>query len=172
MNKPPYGPICQTAFIVPDIDAGIDYWTRVMRVGPFFKFPKIEFSEADFRGKPQVPNFEAAIAYSGELNIELIKPIGPSIFKEFLDAGCKGVHHVAAFTENMQAAQTAVQAVGGRRVQGGTVADGSMIAYYEMGGAENVILEIAYLKPPAIGLFAAVKQAGATWDGIAKTLSF
>jgi catechol 2,3-dioxygenase-like lactoylglutathione lyase family enzyme len=172
MSKRPYGPIIQNAFIVPDIDAAIDYWTGVMRVGPFFKFPKIEFSVADFRGKPQVPNFEAAIAYSGDLNIELIKPIGPSIFKEFLDAGRKGVQHVAAFVEDMQVAQAAIQAVGGKRVQGGTVADGSMIAYFEMGGAENVVLEIAYLKPPALGLFAAVKQAGASWDGATKILSF
>jgi hypothetical protein len=172
MNKRPYGPIIQNAFIVPDIDVAIDYWTRVMRVGPFFKFPKIEFSEADFRGKSQVPNFEAAIAYSGDLNIELIKPKGPSIFKEFLDGERKGVHHVAAFTDDMQAAQAAIVAVGGKRVQGGTVIDGSQIAYFEMGGAENVVLEIAYLLPPAVGLFAAVKQAGASWDGIAKTLSF
>ena len=63
MRAKTYGPINQNAFIVPDIDAGIDHWTSVMGVGPFFKFPKIEFVKGDYRGKSSLPEFDAAIAY-------------------------------------------------------------------------------------------------------------
>jgi hypothetical protein len=172
MIKPPYGPIIQNAFIVRDIDAGIDYWTRTMQVGPFFKFPKIVFEAADYRGRAHVPDFDAAIAYSGDLMIELIKPKGPSIFQEFLDSGCKGVHHFAAFAEDLEEASSAIGKRGGQRVQGGRLADGSAIAYFEMGGPEPSILEIACLKPGALGLFSAIKSAGAGWDGISRTVSF
>ena len=166
-----YGPINQNAFVVSDIDAAIKYWTETMRVGPFFKFPKIEFAEGDYRGKPHKADFNAAIAYSGDLQIELIKPNGPSIFQEFQDAGGKGVHHFAVFATDMAAACNEVKTLGGRRVQGGSFADGSSIAYYEISGSEPSILEIAYLKAGPQALFDAIKAAGAGWDGISKVMT-
>jgi len=172
MHQPPYGPINQNAFIVTDIDAGIDYWTTRMGVGPFFKFPKIIFEEADYRGQAQVPDFEAAIAYSGDLMIELIKPNGPSIFREFLDAGRRGVQHLGAFADDFEIATAAVEKRGGKRLQGGRFADGSAIAYFDMGGSDPCIFEIAHLKAGPRDLFAAVKSAGAAWDGVSRTLSF
>jgi hypothetical protein len=167
-----YGPIIQNAFIVPDIDTAIDYWTRTMQVGPFFKFPKIVFEAADYRGREHFPDFDAAIAYTGDLMIELIKPKGPSIFQEFQDSGGKGIHHFAAFTDHLEEASSAIVNRGGKRVQGGQFADGSSIAYFEMGGQEPSILEVACLKPSVLGLFAAIKAAGAAWDGITPTVSF
>jgi len=176
MQKPPFGVISQNAFIVKDIDAGIDYWTRTMHVGPFFKFPHIVFEKADYRGEAQVPDFEAAIAYSGDLNIELIKPNGPSIFREFRDAGGSGIHHFGAFVDDFASAAAALEQRGGKRLQGGSFADGSVLAYFEMnggnGGAHSPIIEIAHLKEGPQALFKAVKAAGAAWDGITKTITF
>jgi Glyoxalase/Bleomycin resistance protein/Dioxygenase superfamily len=167
-----YGPINQIAFIVPNIDAGIAHWTQTMRVGPFFKFPKIVFEEADYRGQPQVPDFEAAIAYSGELMIELIRPVGQSIFKEFADRGGTGVQHIAAFADDFSLASQTLEKRGGKRIQGGRFADGSRIGYFDMGGAEPAIIEIAFLSPAVLGLFGTIKAAGATWDGETATVSF
>jgi len=172
MSTPAHGPIVQNAFIVADIDAGIEHWVRVMEVGPFFKFPPIVFSEADYRGRAEAPQFEAAIAYSGDLMIELIKPNGPSIFQEFLDEGRTGVHHLAVLTDDMKLAQASVEKRGGRRVQGGRLVDGSSVAYYEMPDTDPSILEIAFLMPQARGLFAAIKAAGAAWNGRARTVNF
>ena len=166
-----HGPINQTAYIVPDLDSGIDYWTRIMRVGPFFKFPKLEFQSADYRGRAQALDFEATIAYSGEMMIELIKPKGPSIFREFADAARTGVQHIGAFTDDMVAAEAAIGKRGGRRVQGGRLADGSSIAYFDMGGRESIIFEVALLMPPVRALFSAVKAAGAASDGVTPTVS-
>jgi hypothetical protein len=171
-SQRPYGPINQNAFVVPDIDAAIDRWTRIRKVGPFFKFPPIVFEEADYRGRPQVPDFEAAIAYSGELMIELIKPNGPSIFKEYLDAGHQGVHHFCAFTDDFEAASSAIEREGGKRLQGGRFADGSCLAYFDLGDPAPSILEIAYLMPPVLALFDAIKAAAASWNGHSRTVSF
>jgi hypothetical protein len=171
MTHPAHGPINQTAYIVADIDSGIDYWTRVMRVGPFFKFPKLEFQSADYRGQALDLDFDAAIAYSGELMIELIRPRGPSIFREFADGGRTGVQHIGAFADDMAAASASLEQRGGRRVQGGSFADGSRIAYFDMGGRESLIFEVAQLMPPVQQLFGAVKAAGAVWDGVTPTLS-
>jgi hypothetical protein len=162
----------QNAFIVTDLDAGIDHWTRVMSVGPFFRFPPIVFQEADYRGRPHALQFDAAIAYSGELMIELIRPKGPSLFQEFLEAGREGVQHLAAFADDLAAAQASIERRGGKRVQGGRLADGSAVAYFDMGGPQPSILEIACLMPQALGLFSAIKAAGASWDGTSQTVTF
>jgi hypothetical protein len=170
--KPSYGPINQNAFIVTNIDTGIDYWTRTMQVGPFFRFPNIVFESADYRGQTFEPAFDAAIAYSGDLMIELIRPRGPSIFQEFLDAGRTGVQHFAAFADDLSLAAEAIARRGGKRVQGGKFTDGSCLAYFDMGGPEPSILEIAQLSPAILGLFGAIKAAAAAWDGGTPTVTF
>lgn len=165
MAKAPFGSINQVAYMVPDIGVAIDWWTQVMGVGPFFVFPPFEVARGDYRGQNHIAPFGAAIAYSGEIMVELIEPRGPSIFQEFLIDRKTGVHHLCAFADDMAAAQAWVESHGGHRLQGATFADGSEVAYFAMDEAESSILEIAVLKPEVLGLFAAIKDAGARWDG-------
>ena len=40
-----FGPIMQNAFVVPDLEAAVDHWTRVMHVGPFYLFEHVPFAE-------------------------------------------------------------------------------------------------------------------------------
>lgn len=168
MGKPPYGSFNQVAYMVPDLSAAIDWWTEAMGVGPFFVFPPFDIVRGDYRGQPHKNDFGAAIAYSGEIMVELIEPRSPSIFQEFLADGNKGVHHLCAFGDDMAAAQAWIEARGGRRLQGAAFADGSEVAYFAMKDDESVVLEIGVLKPEVLGLFDAIKAAGANWDGKTK----
>lgn len=165
------GVLNQMAFVVLNIEEAIDFWTGTMGVGPFFVFPDLHAERADYRGQDLIYKFGAAIAYSGDLNVELIEPRGPSIFDDFLKAGGKGVHHTCRFVDDMEIAQAELEARGGKRIQGATFGPGSEIAYFDMTGDESVILELAQLSPESQGLFEAVKAAGANWDGKTKTMS-
>jgi hypothetical protein len=165
-----YGPINQNAFVVEDLDGGIAFWTRTMHVGPFFRFPKIEYERSDYRGKPQAMEAAVAIAYSGDLMIELVEPQGPSIFQESLDARSLGLHHVAVLADDMLRAAADLEARGAKRVQGGCVKEGSCVAYYEVPGLDPM-LEVACLKPDVLALFDVVKRAAALWDGKAPILN-
>jgi hypothetical protein len=167
-----YGPIVQNSWVVADLNAGIADWTHRMRVGPFFRFPKIVFETGHYRGRAMLPDYDAAVAYSGELMIELIQPNGPSIFQDFLDAGGVGVQHLCAMSDDLPAATAEIEARGGIAVQGGTFADGSRLTYFDLGGPAPSILEIAELKPDVLALFAAIKAAGASWNGRDATVSF
>lgn len=168
MAKAPFGTFNQVAYMVPDLSVAIDWWTQHMGVGPFFVFPAFDMVRGDYRGQDHIVEFGAAIAYSGEIMVELIEPRGPSIFQEFLADGRKGVHHLCAFTEDLAQAEAWITGNGGRRLQGAAFADGSELAYYAMTQDESVILEVAALKPEVRGLFDAIKAAGAAWDGEAK----
>jgi hypothetical protein len=166
MNTPAksYGPINQNAFVVEDLGNGIAFWTRTLHVGPFFKFPKIEYERSEYRGKSQAIEAAVAIAYSGDLMIELVEPHGPSIFREFLDSKRAGLHHVAVLADDMQLAAEDLEARGAQRVQGGCVKEGSCVAYYEVPGLDPV-LEVACLKPEVLALFDLVRRAALSWDG-------
>lgn len=164
MTEAAHGPIQQIAYIVPDLDAGIDHWVETMRVGPFFKFDPIQFPQSDRAGVPAPLSIQAAIAYAGDVQIELIKPIGPSIFQEFLDQGRGGVHHFCVLTDDFQLGQEDLEARGGVKLQGAMMPDGSEIGYFEMPG-NPVLVELACLRPAVLDLFGMVKSRSREWDG-------
>src|SRR3546814_16269666 len=123
-----FGPIFQTAYVVEDIDGALDHWTRVLGVGPFFMFPTpLPFAWLK-RDEVLTDEYDvlshAALAYSGDMMIELIRPgRDPSPYRDFLAAGRRGVHHLGTVaTDNdaqMSAARAAsipVQREGERRI--------------------------------------------------------
>jgi hypothetical protein len=53
MLSPLFGPVRQTAYIVPDIEAAIEGWGRQLRVGPFALCRGIQpLVESRYRGEP------------------------------------------------------------------------------------------------------------------------
>lgn len=104
-----FGPVFQIAYVVEDMEAAIAHWTRTMGVGPFSRFPlPLAADSIEVRGR-RVPVDEdllaaVALSYSGDTMIELIQPgAAPSTYREFLDAGRRGVHHVGAFADDYDA---------------------------------------------------------------------
>ncbi|SCW38797.1 Glyoxalase/Bleomycin resistance protein/Dioxygenase superfamily protein [Sphingobium faniae] len=172
MPDKPYGPYVQNAYIVPDLDAAIDHWVKVMNVGPFFKFPPLEFPTGIYRGQPETIRFNAAIAYSGDLQIELIQAAGPSIFQEAHEAGQNHVHHLCVMANDAEAAIADFEKRGGECIQRFSLEDGSICAYIDMHGADGLIVEIAYMKEEVTQLFAALKQKAAEWDGVTPLVEF
>lgn len=165
MKKLPHtSSINQIAYVVPSINEAAKWWAEVMGVGPFLALRDLEFETSDYLGKERPVTYSAAIAYSGDLNIELIEPIGPSIFADWLAEGRSGVQHICVFTDDFAATVAEAEARGAKRLQGGTIGGGTL-GYYDMTGDQSVILEIAQLAPTSYGMFDMVKQACAAWDG-------
>lgn len=172
MTTSPYGPYMQNAYVVADLDAAIDHWVGTMKVGPFYKFPALEFPNGTYRGKTATIRFLAAIAYSGDLQIELIQPVGPSIFQEALESGHRHVHHLCAMSDDMDSALADFTARGAILVQHFTLEDGSRCAYLDMGRDDGLIVEIAYMKAAVTSLFAALKETCASWDRATPLVAF
>lgn len=164
MGLPAATSINQLAYVVKDLDEAIVWWNDVMGVGPFVVLRDLPFESSDYRGQDVALSYGAAIAFSGEVMVELIQPYGPSIFDEYLKAGKNGVQHICVFTDDFDATVSAIEARGARRLQGGRIM-GGIIGYYEMGGDQAVILEVAQLAPDGKAMFAALKEAGRNWDG-------
>lgn len=156
--------INQIAYVVDNLETSVAWWNDVMGVGPFLSLRGLEFDSSDYRGKSMPIRYSAALAFSGDLIVELIEPSGPSIFEEYRAAGKTGVQHICVFSEDFEATVRDVESRGGRRLQGGQI-NGGYLGYYEMGGDQGIILEVAQLAPAAQALFSAVRDAAKKWNG-------
>ncbi len=166
-----YGRIFQIAYVVPDIDEGVDHWTRNMGVGPFFDFPVPlpldELSVNDTRAAVDTPLFGGvSISYSGDTMIELIQPgSAPSTYRDFLESGRSGVHHYGTWIDDYEATLAHARAAGVPVLLEGRLPM-SRFAYLDTArDGLSPLMEVIAPLPPMIELFDHIKSEAAAWDG-------
>ncbi|MDB5448599.1 MAG: hypothetical protein JWQ97_3916 [Phenylobacterium sp.] len=160
------GEVMQMAFVVRDFDAALDFWTRTMGVGPFFVNEKVMLDDVRYRGAPTDIDFRMAIGYWGEGQVELIhqRNDAPSIYKEWLDAGRDGLHHVCLLVDDMEATRRVCRDAGAEVIQEGRLPGGEVI-YVDTGGGPGTIVELLKLPQAGHERFAAMREAARNWDG-------
>ncbi|MFC7204501.1 VOC family protein [Haloferax namakaokahaiae] len=92
--------ISQIAFVVEDIDDGMDRFGALLGLGPWdvFEFAPPTLHDTTYRGEEHDYSMTLALTYAGDTMIELIEPQeGESIYTEHLDEHGEGLHHVACF---------------------------------------------------------------------------
>jgi methylmalonyl-CoA/ethylmalonyl-CoA epimerase len=90
-----------------------------------------------------------ALAQVGDMSYELIEPVdGPNCYQEFLDARGEGLHHVARFVDDLDAAIGEMEGQGFSVLQSGrgigVDGDGGF-AYFDTDGALGYTLEAVEL---------------------------
>ena len=160
------GPIMQNGYVVRDWRATAEHWSTVHGVGPFFVLEHIEFRRCSFRGRPASIDMSVAIAYSGELQIELVQQHNdaPSIYREHLDARGEGLQHVGAIVDDLDA-ELAAHAWHGRVIQDGETTAGQRFAYVDIGSHPGAMLELIEARPAARAAFEHMKAAARDWNG-------
>ena len=162
------GEIRQVAYIVPDIEAAMDHWSRVMGVGPWFYNPKVPIRNYHYRGCSYEPHNSVALANAGALQIELLQPRNevPSMYRDFLLAGFKGVQHVAYWTESFDADLARAQAAGLKVCMGGEVGENGRFVYFEDdSGLPGTTIELSEVAGPKGRMFRMIRDASQDWDG-------
>jgi len=97
-----FGPIRQMGYVVQDIEAAMQHWTRALHVGPFYYAEGAAIHDFSYRGAAGDLRASIALSYSGNMQIALIQQRNetPSSFQDFLNAGRTGLHHVGFFSDN------------------------------------------------------------------------
>ena len=160
------GEVMQLAFVPADFDAAVKHWTQVMGAGPFFLMEGIHLEGMKYKGAPTDAVFDLALAYWGDIQIELIRPRDdhPSIYSgEYADVG-DGVHHVCILVNDIAEAYATCERVGAEIVIEGALGD-SKVIYVDPGSGPGRLVEILQQGEAGPGLFAMIKQAGEGWDG-------
>lgn len=160
------GAIMQIAFVPEDFDGALRFWTETMGVGPFFLQPRLAIPNQYFKGGRSDAIFTLAIAYWGEIQVELVQQHNdaPSIYKEWRDAGRDGLHHTCILVEDIAAARAVAEAAGGtieQEIRG----EGWGVFYARMGGADGIMVEVMQPSAATLGRFATMKAASRDWDG-------
>jgi len=111
MDRFRFGPrnngIIQIAYSVADIEEGMRHYGELLHIGPWFLIGPFAPPKGMYRGAPTKMQVSLALAYAGELMIELIQQHDkePSVFQETLKArGAHGFHHWAIGSRDFEKA--------------------------------------------------------------------
>jgi methylmalonyl-CoA/ethylmalonyl-CoA epimerase len=125
------GEIYQIGIVVRDLQKAVDNYWATMGIGPW-QIVRMEppiLTDVNLRGKPVEASMLAAIAQSGNIQLELIEPLkGPSIWKEFLEVRGEGLHHVQSHVQDPKMVLTAFKEMGVNVLMNGKI--GPNIFYY------------------------------------------
>lgn len=162
------GEIRQVAYVVPDIEAAMAHWATVMGVGPWFYNPRVPIRNYHYRGQTYEPHNSVALANAGALQIELLQTRNdvPSMYRDFLQAGHRGVQHVAYWTEDFDADLARARAAGLEVCMGGEVGDNGRFVYFEdRSGLPGTTIELSEVAGPKGTMFRLIREASVGWDG-------
>ncbi|MBI1402810.1 MAG: VOC family protein [Porphyrobacter sp.] len=160
------GEVMQLAFVPEDFDAAVEHWTRVMGVGPFFLIENIHLEGMKYRGQPTQAVFDLALAYWGDIQVELIRPKDdyPSIYRGEYGSTGNGLHHVCILVDDLAEARRVCEAEGAEVVIEGRFGTSEVI-YVDPGTGPGTLVEILQQAKEGPDLFGMIKAAGVGWDG-------
>lgn len=136
--------ICQVGLVVKDIEKSAAAYSDI------FGLPqpnvtvtdRYEEAQTTYRGQPSEARAKLAFFDMGQVQIELIEPIGePSTWKEALDEKGEGFHHLAFFVKGTDQVVAYLEGKGGALVQQGRYT-GGMYSYVDMTPQLGLVLEL------------------------------
>jgi hypothetical protein len=163
-----FGKICQNGYVVRDIRAAMDHWINVAGVGPWYFIERVQTDWFTHRGKPSDATMSIALANSGDLQIELIQQTndGPSMYKEFIEAGHEGLQHVSYWSTDYQALYDTALGLGLTVGHEGQIGGPQgRFAYFDTGRIPGTVIEISDISGSKGKFFDHIRRAAATWDG-------
>ena len=114
------GGLFQQAFVVDDFSGAQRAMQAALGCGEFVTLPVGDL-EYDFRGGRTTNALEIGFARSGNMQIELLRPVrGVGLHSEFLETNGPGAHHLGFLVDDLEADVAAAATLGFARVQGAT----------------------------------------------------
>jgi hypothetical protein len=162
-----FGEIRQLGYVVPDIVAAMDYWSRVLGVGPFFYTERVPVVNFTYRGEPSSPVTSVALANSGPVQVELIQQRNdaPTMYRDFVQAKGSGLQHVAYWTQNFDSDMARLAERGFKVGMGGEVGARGRFVYFETEYHPGAVIELSEVEGPKGKMFDLIRNAAVGWDG-------
>jgi len=162
-----FGEIRQLGYVVPDIEAAMDYWSKTLGVGPWFYNPKVPIKNYRYNGESHEPHNSVALANSGFVQVELIQTRNdvPSMYRDFLRAGRTGLQHVAYWTSNYDADLARLLKQGFKPVMSGEVGEKGRFIYFDTEYHPGTVIELSEVAGPKGKMFDLIRASSEGWDG-------
>jgi len=174
MDRFSFGPrdnsIIQVAYTVPDIEEGMRRYTDLLHIGPWFLIGPFVPPKGFYRGTPTKMRVSLALAFTGELMVELIAQHDqePSVFQETLKArGAHGFHHWAIGARDFEKTAAIYRSRGYAEAFSDTAPDplGCRVIYFDTGRDLPGMLEVIEINAATDDAFNNICQAAKEWNG-------
>jgi hypothetical protein len=161
------GPIRQLGYVVDDIEAAMKHWHETMGVGPWFYNPRVPIEDYRYEGQSYDVHNSVALANSGYIQVELIQTRNdaPSMYRDFMQAGHRGLQHVAFWTENYDADLARMESEGFRQKMSGQVGANGRFVYFDREAHPGTVIELSEVMGPKGRMFDLIHQSSENWDG-------
>ena len=159
--------IFQNAFIVNDLEKSCARWAKTMGIGPFTLLEDISLPNILYRGQPGELKLSAALAASGNIQLELIQPHHdhPSVYRDYYPTGSEGFHHIGVLTDDLQASIAEYEARGNGVVCSGGDPEGTEIAYMDTWDDGFCLTELIRPADSYMEMSRMLEDAARNWDG-------
>ena len=151
----------QIAYATDDVHAAARRWTD-RGIGPFFVLEHIALAHAEIDGVSTTFDHSSAYGQWGELMVELICQHDPGPTPV---VGTPGVHHVALFVDDFDAASSDLTSGGFARSLYARTAGGQEFAFHDARATLGHFIEIYERSPRLDGFYAMVRDAAQSWSG-------
>lgn len=163
------GEAIQLGYLVDALEPAIHFWSQTLGIGPFFIMPPSSFATLkhhDMETAERDIIAQVALGQSAGMQIELIVPgPAPSTYRDFLDEGRRGLHHIGFACNDFDAHREAALQAGLTPVTEGASIR-TRFSYLE--GAKDApapIVELIEMSPVIASIFDRVRTASIGWDG-------
>jgi len=164
MSQAHFGAFDQIGFLVDDLDAAIARWIEHSGVGPWTVFRNVTL-DGQYRGVPTTVGIDVALAYQGDIQIELILATNdaPSPYRSPDGTRLLGLHHLARIVDDLDAAVATARA-GGMELVFTAQNPATRVAYLAVPGDPGTLFE--FIAGPGMREMCDAGIAAArTWDG-------
>jgi methylmalonyl-CoA/ethylmalonyl-CoA epimerase len=162
-----FGDIRQLGYVVHDLAAAVETWTRQLGVGPWTIIRNITL-ESVYWGEPSRPLIDIALGYRGQMQIELIEQRNdaPSPYRSYIERDHYGLHHTAFLSERVDADVERAESLGMRVVCDIRMPMGGRYVYLQSAPlGSQLYVEFLEATPMLRQMFAQGIAAAAAWDG-------
>ena len=167
MNTKDFGPVKQLGYLVEDIEASVNAWMDHLNVGPWMIIKNVTL-DCTFKGEPSAPLIDIALAYSGDVQVELIqqKNDAQSPYRKYFDEKRMGLHHTAYLCDDINKDVDQAVDQGLDVVCDINMFDGSRYVYAQNAAlGEDIYIEFLENTDIMKEMFKSGIENAANWDG-------
>ena len=164
----PLGSPVQIAYAVPDVESAARSWAAQVGAGPFFVRQHIELVDVVIRGRPGTFDHSSAYGQWGSVMVELVQDHGdgPSPVRDVFPLEGSGLHHLAFFVENVDAAVQDLMAQGHELAMRARTASGLDFCFVDTRSTLGHMVELYEPAPGLRAFYSMVRAAAERWDGV------
>lgn len=158
--------VVQVAYATTDVRAAARRWTELYGAGPFFVRDHVPIRRVTASGEEAVFDHSCALGQWGNVMVELVHhhELAPAVLEEDMRRGGTGLHHVACFVDDLDAAVERMTS-GGARVVMDALSNEVRFVFLDPGPEFGHLIELYEETPYLRELYQMVREASIGWDG-------